>query len=90
MSFYPTISILDSHVAFKESTDFHGTEPDIPDAIIDLLETDVLAGTDDRNIDPLGVLTDTTVGTDIPDLEAVRVFQRRDAIGHRSPGRLVA
>lgn len=38
------MSVFDSRVAFKEATDFHGTEPDIPDDVVDLLESDVLAG----------------------------------------------
>lgn len=48
------------------------------------------AGADDRDVDLVGVPADAAVGADVPDLEAVRVLERRNAAGHRSRGWFVA
>jgi hypothetical protein len=51
LSFQASISALDSHVAFKQAAEFERAEVDVPDAVIDFLEADVLADADGRDVD---------------------------------------
>lgn len=51
MPFQTSISVLDSHVAFKEAAKLERSEVDVPDAVIDFLQADVLADADGGNVD---------------------------------------
>ena len=43
MSFQSTVDIFNAHLSFEEPAEFEGSEVDIPDAIIDLLEADIFS-----------------------------------------------
>jgi hypothetical protein len=46
-----TISILDTAVAFQETTELERSEVDIPDSMVDFFQADIVAGTKGRDID---------------------------------------
>ena len=66
----------------KETTELKRAEEDIPDAVVNFFEADVLARTDDGDIDPIAVPTDAPVSTDESDFKAVGIFQRWQRVGH--------
>ena len=47
MAFQSTKCILDTHMFFEQASEFERSEIDVPDAIIDFLEADVLTDTGD-------------------------------------------
>src|SRR5207249_9952881 len=49
----------------------------------DFLQPDVLADADDRHVHPATIPPDPPVGADVPDLEAIRVLERRQPGRHR-------
>src|SRR5262249_46311033 len=55
----------------------------VPDPVVDFLHPDVLADADDRHVHPATIPPDPPVGANVPDLEAVRVLERRQPVGHR-------
>ena len=71
-------------MTLQEATELERTEVDIPDAVVDLFQAYVVAGTDGRDIDLVVFPTDATIGADVTHLEAIRIFQRRYFVGHRS------
>jgi hypothetical protein len=77
-----SISILDAHVPLKETTEFERAEEDVPDAVVDFFEADILASTDDGDIDPTVVPTDAAVSANVSDFKAVGIFERRQWVGH--------
>ena len=50
-----------------------GSEGDGPDVVGDLLESDVLAAEQMRDVDPSAVPTDPSVAGDLPDFEVRRI-----------------
>lgn len=46
VAFQSAVFVLDAHVFFKQASEFEWTKIDIPDAIIDFFEANVLASTD--------------------------------------------
>lgn len=76
-------------MALKKASEFQGAKVNIPDAVIDFFESNVFPGTDSRDIDPLAFPSDASVCTDISNLEPVRVFQGRQAVGHFPWGGLI-
>ena len=66
MTVESTILVLDSHVSFMESAEFERAEEDVPDAVVDFFEADILSGADDGDVDPMGVPTNAAVGADVP------------------------
>ena len=82
MTFKSTILVLDAQRSFMKSTEFQRTEVDIPDTVVDFFQADVLSDADGGDIDPMVVPANATVGTDIADLEAVRILERWNLFGH--------
>ncbi len=76
MSFESTLGIFDAHVSFEPPAEFQWAGVDIPDAIIDVLETDICPGAGGRDVDPLTVPPDVPIGTDVAQLEAVGILER--------------
>jgi hypothetical protein len=79
-----TIGILDAAVALQETAEFEGSKVDVPDSIIDFLQTNVITGTNGGNIDSVVLPADTAIGADIAHFKAIRIFQGRYVVGHRS------
>jgi hypothetical protein len=46
------IRILDAHVPLEQPAEAQGPEGDVPDAVVDRLEADVLADADRGDVDP--------------------------------------
>jgi hypothetical protein len=46
------IRILDAHVPLEQPAEAQGPEGDVPDAVVDRLEADVLAHADRGDVDP--------------------------------------
>ena len=86
MSFESTIGIFDAHVSFEQPAEFEWAEGDIPDAIIDFLETDIFPGAGGGDVDPLTVPPDAPIGTDVAHLEAVGILERWRFVGHGAWG----
>ena len=76
------IGIFDLHVAFVQAAELQRSEIDVPEAVIDVLQPDIFAGTDAGDVDPVAAPADTAVGADLADFEAVRVFERWQALRH--------
>ena len=76
--------VFNFHVPFVEAAEFEGSEVDVPDSVVDLLEADILANAHDAHVHPGSVPADTAVGTDVTHLEAIRVLERRRPVRHRS------
>ncbi|MGH7404886.1 MAG: hypothetical protein ACREJA_03270, partial [Candidatus Methylomirabilales bacterium] len=57
------------------SSELERAEVDIPDALIDFLEPNILGCAGDGDVDPLAIPANATVGTDVTHLEAVGVFE---------------
>jgi hypothetical protein len=89
VSFQSSISILDSHVSFQEAPELERSEVDVPNAVVDLLEPDVLAGAHGGDAHPLAISTDATVGAHVASLEAIRILERWEARRHFASGSLV-
>jgi hypothetical protein len=65
-------------------------EGDSPDAIVNFLEADICADIDVRDVAPLMVPPDATVGADVAPREAVRVLKRCQFIRHLPEGGFIA
>jgi len=52
-------------------------EIDVPDRVVDLLETDVFPAENVTDVDPVGTPADAAVETDAPHFEVSGVVQRR-------------
>jgi hypothetical protein len=61
---------------------FQGTEEYVPIPVVDLLKADVITRTGDRNLNPIMVPADSTVGADVAYLEAIGIYERRDLFGN--------
>ena len=53
MAFESTILVLDAHVSFVKSAELERAEEEVPDAVVDFFEADVLTGADDGDVDPM-------------------------------------
>ncbi len=65
-------------------------EVDIPDPVVDLLQTDVLTDADGGHVDPAAVPPNATVGADVADFEAIGILQRGQRRWHLADGGGVA
>jgi hypothetical protein len=54
----------------------------MPDTIVNVLKADICTDADVCDVDPWMVPTDATIGADVADLEAVRIFQGRQFRRH--------
>ncbi len=60
-------------LGFNETTEPDGTEVNVEEAVVNLLEADVMTCEEPADRDALGVPADATVGTDEASLEMARV-----------------
>ena len=67
-----------------EAAEPDGSEVDVPEVVVDLLEPDVLLSENVAHVDPVRVPSDTSVPADSPDLEVSGVLDGRDAFRERS------
>src|SRR5678816_4527440 len=84
------VLVLNPHVSLAQAAESQGPEVNIPHPVVDLLKADVFAHADRGDIDPAAVPPDASVGADVPNLEPVRVFERRQPIRQRARPRGVA
>jgi hypothetical protein len=84
-----TLGIFDAHVACEPPTPFPRPEGDVPEASVNSLETDLFAGTGDRDVDPAPMPADAALSADIPDLNAVRIRQGRQSRRPRAWGGVI-
>ena len=61
-----------------------GSEVDVPEVVVDLLEADGLCGENVAHVDPVRVPSDASVPADSSDLEVSGVFDRREVFQERS------
>src|SRR5262245_60418507 len=80
------VFVFNPQVALVQAAEPQWPEVDVPDSVVDLLQSDVLADTDRRDFDPLAVPANAAVPTDVPDFEAIGILERRYPVRHR-PGR---
>src|SRR5262249_62092868 len=80
------VLVLNAQSPFVQAAEFEGPEVDVPDPVVDLLQTHVLADTHDRDVHPAAVPAKAALGTDVAGLESVGGLQRRGARG-RPAGR---
>ncbi len=66
---------------FNESTEPDRTEVDVEEAVVNLLETDVMACEESTDRDALCVPADATVGADETSLEVARVGDGLEGFG---------
>lgn len=66
--------VLNAEKSFVQSPETKWSEVDIPNAVVDLLETDVLTSESVGDAHPVLIPANSTVATDEPDLEVPRVL----------------
>ena len=64
----------ESGVAVREPSELQRAEVNVPDAIVDLFETDVLADAGVAEIDEVMAPANAAVGTDVTSLEVSGIF----------------
>jgi hypothetical protein len=69
----PPVLVLHPHASLAEAAAPQRPEVHVPDPVVDFLEADVLADAHDRDVHPTGVPANAAVGTDVLDLEAIRI-----------------
>ena len=84
MSLKSTVSIFDTHMSFKQAAEFERTEVDVPDTVIDFFEANVFARAHDRDVDPVATPSDTAIGADIANFEAIRIFECGESVRHKA------
>src|SRR5207249_7244356 len=90
MTIESPVLVLNPYAALVQAAKLQRPEVDVPDPIVDLLQPDVLADAEDRHVHPAAVPANAAVGANVPNLEAIRVLERWQPIGHRSERRRVA
>ena len=73
--------IEDGSFSYVKPTEGDGAEVDGPDIVGDLLEANVFAGEQMRDVDPGGVPSDAAVGGDLTGLEVGGVVGRLKLLG---------
>src|SRR5258705_999143 len=84
------IRILDAHVPLEQPAEPQGPEVHIPDAVVDLLEADILAHAHRGDVDPAAIPPNAAVGADVAHLEAIGIFERGEPAWHGPRRRVVA
>jgi hypothetical protein len=67
-----SMSILDLHVSCKQVAELERFEVDVPDAVINFLRANILAGTDGGDADTSTVPADATGSADVASLDAFK------------------
>src|SRR5436853_1431737 len=70
-----TARVFDAHLRFDETTESDWAKVDVPDAVVNLFEPDILASAGDADIHPIASPADAAVVADIAPLEVRRIFQ---------------
>jgi hypothetical protein len=81
LSFSIESSSVEGQVVLVESAEQDLAEVEGPDAVVDLLEADVLLDDAGADVDPALLPADAAVSADTPDLEVAGVLQRREPLG---------
>jgi hypothetical protein len=68
-------------MTFEQPTEGAGSEVNIPDPLVNVLEADICSAAELCDSDPLMVPTAATMGADVAHLEAVRVRERWPCVG---------
>ena len=66
---------------FNETTEPDGTEVNVEEAVVNLLEADVMTSEEPADGDALGVPADATIGADETSLEVARVGDGLEGFG---------
>ena len=82
-SFPSTEGVKNSVFGFNETTEPDRTEVDVEEAVVNLLEADVMTCEESADGDAFGVPADATVGTDEASLEVARVGNGLEGFGER-------
>ena len=82
-------SSVELPVVLVESAKQDGTEVERPDAVIDLLQADILLDDAGADVDPAFLPADAAVAADAADFEVAGILQRREPLGVRARGGLV-
>src|SRR5919108_2943574 len=90
LHYYQPAAADAAYTAMSQLPEFEGSEGDIPDAIVDVLEAGIFADAGDGDVDPLTVPTDAAIGADGAYLEAVGVRKRWPLVGHLPGGGFIA
>src|SRR5262245_10702877 len=78
-----SVLVFNPHVTLVQSAEPQWSEVDVPDPVVDLLQSDVLADTDRRDLGPAAVSANAAVPTDVPDFEAIGILGRWQPVWHR-------
>ncbi len=84
-SFPSAEGVKDSVFGFNESTEPDRTEVDVEEAVVNLLEADVMTSEEPADGDAFGVPADATIGADETSLEVARVGDGLEGFGE-GPG----
>src|SRR5439155_3400156 len=71
MTIESPVRVLNPHAPLVQAAQLQRPEVHVPDPVVDFLQPDVLANTDDRHVHPATIPPYPPVGADVPDLEAV-------------------
>jgi len=72
-----SLVILDPENPFVHPAELERSEVYLPDAVVDLFESDILAGERVGDADPVMFPADAAVATDEPDFEVTGILERR-------------
>ena len=64
--------VFDSHLLLDQASELDRAKVDVPYPIVNLFETDILAGAGDADVHPIAVPADTTIVAYAARLEAAR------------------
>jgi hypothetical protein len=86
-AFQSTKCILDSHVFFKQSSQFEWSERNVPNPIIDFFKANVFTDTDGGDVYPSFTPSYSAISTNVAHFEAIGLLEGRKFGGHctRSP-----
>ena len=82
-------SIFNTQLLFDQATEFDRPKVDVPDALVNLFQPDILASTAEADVHPIAVPADAAVVADLARLEVWRIFQLRQLLRVRLSARLV-
>ena len=75
------VSIFDAHLFFAWTTEFQRPKVDVPNSVVDLLQTNIFAGAVNADVDPGTVPADATVVAHIASFKMCGVLKRRQLGG---------
>src|SRR5262245_53574430 len=90
MTIESSVLVLNGHPPFVQAAKSQRPEVDVPDAVVDLLQSDVFGDAHDRDVHPPAVPANAAVGADIADFKAIGILERWRPIRHRPQRRRVA